>query len=71
MLALILTLYLMSESWTNTNKSLVFFILIGSNAVTCLLLLVVFLFIALRRQDSSVSRSAASTASTVPSVPAG
>lgn len=71
MLALILTLYLMSESWTNTNKSLVFFIIIGSNAVTCLLLLVVFLFIALRRQDSSVSRSAASTASTVPSVPAG
>lgn len=67
MLALILTLYLMSESWTNTNKTLVFFILVGSNAVMCLLLLVVFLVIALRRprQESSARSTATS------SVPAG
>ena len=26
--------YLMSESWTNTNKALVFFVLVSSNAVT-------------------------------------
>eukprot|EP00435_Cladocopium_sp_Y103_P073583 s631_g44.t1 len=56
MLALILTLYLMSESWTNTNKTLVFFTLIGSNAVTCLLLLVVFLVIALRRPRQEMGR---------------
>ena len=58
MLALILTLYLMSESWTNTNKALVFFVLVSSNAVTCILLLAVFLVIALRRpgkQEAAVT----------------
>mmetsp|Transcript_106995 Transcript_106995/g.255385 ORF Transcript_106995/g.255385 Transcript_106995/m.255385 type:complete len:1231 (-) Transcript_106995:96-3788(-) len=48
MVALIMTLYLMSKNWTSTNKVVVFIVLVLSNAVTCIALLVVFLLVALR-----------------------